>query len=78
LCTRMLCTADVSAATTAKSRPTTPMTHSIAAACRRLLFVGEGEQGERFGDGRAEQMGREVYLGDWAGSSASVPRKNEA
>lgn len=32
LWTRMLCTADVSAATTAKSRPTTPITHSITAA----------------------------------------------
>jgi hypothetical protein len=30
LWTRMLCTAEVSAATTAKSRPTTPRTHSIA------------------------------------------------
>jgi hypothetical protein len=57
LCTRMLCTADVSAATTAKSRPTTPMTHSIASACRRLAWGGRS-WGSRAGWGIRGRVSR--------------------
>ena len=46
LCTRMLCTADVSAATTAKPSPTSPNMHSIVVdvfVC--CLCFGSSEDG---------------------------------
>ena len=72
LWTRMLCTDDVSATTTAKSGPTTPKTHSIAAAsassecraCRRGSGFPRVGRGEAKNGAAGEEKDREERTGE--------------